>query len=127
MKELIYNFKEIWQADRSLIWRIILLFFIGVAVSVVGFVMIQPKQLQILSHYTDLGYVNNYSDSKWQFQYVFPAMALLIGILHGVLVPRIFIKSGGAFARWFIGASIVLLFILLLVMLRVIDTNRMLS
>ncbi|MDR2063311.1 MAG: hypothetical protein LBQ02_00760 [Candidatus Nomurabacteria bacterium] len=127
MKELIYNFKEIWQADRKLIWRVVLLFVLGAIVATVGFVMIEPKQLQVLSHYTDLGKVNNYSDSKWQFQFVFPVMALLIGVLHSVLVPRIFIKSGGAFARLFISASVVILFILLLVMLRVIDTNRMLG
>jgi hypothetical protein len=127
MKELIYNFKEVWQADRSLIWQILFLFLLAAAVAAVGFILVEPKQLQILSHYTDMGRVNNYNDSQWQFQYVFPVMALLIGFLHSVITPKIFVRSGGAFARLFMAASVVLLLILLVIMCRVIDTNRILS
>jgi len=104
-----------------IMWAMVLLLII------VSIVLLEPKHLRTLSHYTNLGAVNYFLNARWWHAIIFPVSGVFFGFFWTLMTGRLFEKRGAAFTRSFVFLSYFVLVTLGATTIRVLLFNAGLS
>ncbi len=100
MKEIIKeSFKKL-VADRYLLALLAgLILFCLVLATIIGF-SVQPREVQIVSHYSAFG-VSRYYLDQWFYLILFVAFELVIAVFHSIISVKLLVEKGRSLAIMF--------------------------
>ena len=131
MKELKKSFGEIFREQKGVLTGMAILLILSLALLVFSVVTLSPGASVVKVGYGDIGRYQGgewssmtnsggYQDGSWMEMLAFPALALIFGILHNILVVKIYEKRGSGMAILFAGVSIMLVIGAILVLIRLL-------
>jgi hypothetical protein len=103
MKEIITNFRKIYEHDRWLIVAMVFLFLTSFVLITLTFFALRPNSVMIRTGYADVG---GYRDGTWQYLLTFMIFGFITGIVHNILAAKVYGKKGSGASALFIFASI---------------------
>ncbi len=114
MKSFAESIKKLYQSERLTLVLIILNLLASIALFIVGIIKLNPDSAIVKIGYGDIG---GYRDGAWTDMFAFPVLALLFGILHGLIAVKIYHRRGAGMTKFFlittsmliVGAFIVLI------------------
>ena len=92
MKTLKEDFIKAYQNERGIIVFIIINFLLSIGLLVFSLINLNSNSSVVKIGYGDIG---GYRDGTWFDMLAFPIIAVVFGVLHGLLALRIFHKRGG--------------------------------
>ena len=120
MKHFKEDFIEIYHHERGLLLLMVLNLLIAIVFCVFAIVHIDPSSAVIKIGYGDIG---GYRDGTWGGLLAFPLLALILGVLHGLLALKIFHKRGSGMAKFFLMTTTALILGTFLVFIRLIGES----
>ncbi|MCR5832629.1 MAG: hypothetical protein K6G36_01635 [Candidatus Saccharibacteria bacterium] len=117
MKGLKEDFLNIVRSDKAVLVLMILNFLLAVLLLVLSLINLNPNSAMIKTGYGDIG---GYRDGSWTNQFTFSLAAILFGILHNLLVLKIFRKRGAGMAKFFLVTTVMLILGAFVVMFRLL-------
>ena len=114
MKYFAEDLKLIYSTERIMLILMIANLLASIALLILGLVSLSPASPMIKIGYGDIG---GYRDGPWTEMFVFPLLAIILGVMHNFIALRIFHKRGASMTKFFllttttliIGAFIVLI------------------
>lgn len=131
MKELKESFGEIFRKQKGILTVMAILLVLSLALFVLSVVTLSPGASVVKVGYGDIGRYQGgewasmsnsggYHDGSWMEMLAFPVLALIFGILHNILVVKIYQKRGVGLAMVFGMVSIILVIGAFLVLIRLL-------
>lgn len=117
--------QEVYRKQKSLLIAMIILMVASLLLFILSLTVLRPSSNVVIIGYGDVygeiaGISGGYRRSGWIMMLAFPILALVYGILHNLLVLRIYRKYGRDVAMIFAVMSIVLVMATLLVLFRLV-------
>lgn len=117
--------QEVYRKQKSLLIAMIILMVASLLLFILSLTVLRPSSNVVIIGYGDVygeiaGISGGYRRSGWIMMLAFPILALIYGILHNLLVLRIYRKYGRDVAMIFAVMSIVLVMATLLVLFRLV-------
>ncbi len=117
--------QEVYRKQKSLLIAMIILTVASLLLFILSLTVLRPSSNVVIIGYGDVygeiaGISGGYRRSGWIMMLAFPILALIYGILHNLLVLRIYRKYGRDVAMIFAVMSIVLVMATLLVLFRLV-------
>lgn len=117
--------QEVYRKQKSLLIAMIILMVASLLLFILSLTVLRPSSNVVIIGYGDVygeiaGISGGYRRSGWMMMLAFPILALIYGILHNLLVLRIYRKYGRDVAMIFAVMSIVLVMATLLVLFRLV-------
>lgn len=117
--------QEVYRKQKSLLIAMIILMVASLLLFILLLTVLRPSSNVVIIGYGDVygeiaGISGGYRRSGWIMMLAFPILALVYGILHNLLVLRIYRKYGRDVAMIFAVMSIVLVMATLLVLFRLV-------
>lgn len=109
------DFIKIYQNERGVLILMIFNLLLSIALIVFSIINLNPNASVVKIGYGDIG---GYRDGSWVDMLAYPLLALVFGVLHGLLTVRIFHKRGSGMAKFFLIITTVLIFGTFLVLIR---------
>ncbi len=114
MKNYIEDFKKIYFEERWMLILIILNLVASIALFVFSIIKLNPNSAVVKIGYGDIG---GYRDGAWTDMLAFPILALIFGVLHGLIAVKLYHRRGAGMTKFFlittsmliIGAFVVLI------------------
>ena len=114
MKTYIEDFKKLYFEERWMLILIILNFIASIVLLVFSIVNLNPNSAVVKIGYGDIG---GYRDGAWTDMFAFPTLAVLFGLLHGLIAVKIYHRRGAGMTKFIlittsmliVGAFIVLI------------------
>ena len=78
---------------------IILNFVVSIALFVFSIIRLNPNSAVVKIGYGDIG---GYRDGAWTDMLAFPILALVFGILHGLIAVKIYHRRGAGVTKFFL-------------------------
>ena len=116
MKTLKEDFIKAYQNERGIIVFIIINFLLSIGLLVFSLINLNSNSSVVKIGYGDIG---GYRDGTWFDMLAFPIIAVVFGVLHGLLALRIFHKRGGM-AKFFLITTTSLIIGTFLVIIRLL-------
>ena len=131
MKEWLETVKEIYQKKKSLFYMMVLLLVLSIILMVYALLNLETTSSVVKVGYGDIGryqggawssMVNSggYHDGAWWNMLAFPLLALVFGILHNLLVVKLYKRKNEGMAKVFVMISILLVIATFVVLLRLL-------
>jgi hypothetical protein len=98
MKDIIKSLKDIYRNYGVLLVFMILIFLSSLALLIFSIIALNPNAAVVKISYSD---VNGYVDGSWNNMFVFLFISVLFGILHNLLIVKVFEKHGDGLAKVF--------------------------
>ena len=128
MKE---NLKKIASEHKGLMAGMIVLAVLALGLLVFSVVTLQPGASVVKVGYGDIGRYQGgewssmsnsggYHDGSWAEMLAFPALAVIFGVLHNLIIVKIFEKRGAGLAMLFMLISVMLVLGAWLVLIRLL-------
>ncbi len=117
MEEIKENLKEIVKKHHDLMWLMLLLFVGSMGLLVTTLVTLNPNVSITNVGYGDIG---GYRTGSWANMLAFAILAIILGVLHNLLVVKIFRKKGDGLAKVLVVTSIFLLIGAFVVLIRLL-------
>lgn len=129
MKELGKTMVEIYEKHRGVLLWMAALLLIALAFFVHGMINLAPQSVMVKTGYGDIGRyqggewsemqaAGGYRDGSWEQMLAFPIMAIVLGIIHCFIAIKLYRNKGAAMAGAFLFASILLIIVAWVVMVR---------
>lgn len=99
MKTFKEDFIKAYQNERGIIVFIIINFLLSIGLLTFSLINLNSGSSVVKIGYGDIG---GYRDGTWFDMLAFPILAVIFGVLHGLLALRIFHKRGGGMAKFFL-------------------------
>ena len=119
MKQI--NFKDdiiaIYRTERGILLLIIINLLLSIGLLVFSLINLNSSNTVVKTGYGDIG---GYRDGSWVDMLSFPLLAVIFGVLHGLLSLRIFRKRGGGMAKFFLLITTTLIAGTFLVLIRLL-------
>lgn len=117
--------QEVYRKQKSLLIAMIILMVASLLLFILSLTVLRPSSNVVIIGYGDVygeiaGISGGYRRSGWMTMLAFPILALIYGILHNLLVLRIYRRYGRDVAMIFAVISIVLVMATLLVLFRLV-------
>ena len=117
--------REVLHKQKSLLITMIILATTSLVLLAISLTVLRPQNNVVIVGYGDVygeiaGISGGYRRSSWAMMLAFPILALVYGLLHNLLVLRIFRKYGRDTAMVFAIMSIILVAATLLVLFRLV-------
>ncbi len=117
--------REVCRKQKSLLVAMAVLALASLLLLILSFMMLRPNTSVVIVGYGDVygeiaGISGGYRRSGWMMMLAFPILALIYGLLHNLLVLRIYRRYGRDTAMAFAVISIVLVAATLLVLFRLV-------
>lgn len=123
--------KEIYKEHRGLFRWMVALLVLSVAFLVFGLVTLSPSSAVVKTGYSDIGSYESgtfdtvktaggYRDGNWSNMFVFPIMAIILGVFHNLIAVKLYRRRGEGMARVFVVMSIVVLVGAWLILIRLL-------
>ena len=122
MRELLTDIKVIIKKDRQVFITMLVLLGLAVAAIILGFANIHASSLPVWHRY--FSFPPYYDRSKWYYLISFILVAVTLGGLHNIISVRLYKKQGKAPALIFLGLSILLVVLLIVIMLSIFNLNK---
>lgn len=117
MKTIKQDFIKLYHHERGIIILIILNLLLSITLLIFSLIQLNPNAAVVKVGYGDIG---GYRDGNWVDMIAFPLLAIIFGVLHGLLAVRIFHKRGGGMAKFFLLTTTMLIFGTFLVLIRLL-------
>ena len=119
------TWQEVYRKQRSLLTMMLVLGAVSVVLLVVSLIMLRPSSNVVIIGYGDVygeiaGISGGYRRSGWMMMLAFPLLALIYGVLHNLLVLRVYRKYGRDTAMILAVVSIILVAATFLVLFRLV-------
>ena len=112
--------KEIIKEQKSLFYMMILMALIALGFLVYGLVTLSPSAALVKTQYRDIGSYDGgsagtlaaaggYQDGAWTQMLAFPALAVIVGVLHTIIAIKLYRRRGPAEAKVFVAMSIIVI------------------
>lgn len=108
---------KIYQEERGVYLLIGLNLLLSIGLLVFSIVSLDPNAPVAKIGYGDIG---GYRDGVWTDLLTFPILAIIFGVLHGLLSVRVYHKRGGGMAKFFLITTTFLILGTLLVLIRLL-------
>lgn len=129
MKELGKTMVEIYEKHRGVLLWMAGLLLVALAFFVHGMINLAPQSVMVKTGYGDIGRyqggewsemqaAGGYRDGSWEQMLAFPIMAIVLGIIHCFIAIKLYRNKGAAMAGAFLFASILLIIVAWVVMVR---------
>ncbi len=115
MKDIIKTLKEIFRSHGILLILMILIFLSSLVLFVFSILALNPDATVVKISYSDVG---GYVDGGWNNMFAFLFFSVLFGILHNLLIIKVFQKHGDGLAKVFAILTLVLVFSTFVVLAR---------
>lgn len=117
--------REVYRKQKSLLVVMVVLALASLLLLALSLTMLRPNTNVVIIGYGDVygeiaGISGGYRRSGWMMMLAFPILALIYGLLHNLLVLRIYRKYGRDTAMVFAVVSIILVAATLLVLFRLV-------
>jgi len=117
--------QEVYRKQRSLLIAMIILAVASLLLLILSLTALRPNNNVVIVGYGDVygeiaGISGGYRRSGWMMMLAFPILALIYGVLHNLLVLRVFRKYGRDAAIILVVMSIILVAATLLVLFRLV-------
>lgn len=117
--------QEVYRKQKSLLVAMIILAVASLILLILSLAMLRPNSSVVIVGYGDVygeiaGISGGYRRSSWMMMLAFPILALIYGVLHNLLVLRVFRKYGRDTAMVLAVMSIILVAATLLVLFRLV-------
>ena len=109
------DFAEIFQKERGILILMVFNLILAIVLTVFAVVNLNPNAAVVKVGYGDIG---GYRDGSWMDMLAYPLLALIFGVLHGLLAVRIFHKRGSGMAKFFLLTTTMLIAGTFLVLIR---------
>ena len=112
--------KEIYKEHQGLFRWMVALLVLSVVFLVFGLVTLSPSSAVVKTGYSDIGSYESgtfdtvktaggYRDGSWSSMFVFPIMAIILGVFHNLIAVKLYRRRGEGMAKVFVVMSIVVL------------------
>ena len=120
---------EIYEKHRGVLLWMAGLLLVALAFFVHGMINLAPQSVMVKTGYGDIGRyqggewsemqaAGGYRDGSWEQMLAFPIMAIVLGIIHCFIAIKLYRNKGAAMAGAFLFASILLIIVAWVVMVR---------
>ena len=124
-------FKEVYREHRGLFVMMLLLSVAALVLFVFSLINLRPATANVNTGYGDIGSFageglaemhsgGGYRAGKWTVMLAFPALALILGVMHIFVALKIYAKRGEGIAKGFVMISIALVLMVFVVLLRLL-------
>lgn len=96
---------------------IILNFVVSIALFVFSIIRLNPNSAVVKIGYGDIG---GYRDGAWTDMLAFPILALVFGILHGLIAVKIYHRRGAGVTKFFLITTSMLIIGTFIVLIRLL-------
>ncbi|MEE0888115.1 MAG: hypothetical protein U0L97_02785 [Candidatus Saccharimonadaceae bacterium] len=107
----------IYRTERGILLLIIINLLLSIGLLVFSLINLNSSNTVVKTGYGDIG---GYRDGSWVDMLSFPLLAVIFGVLHGLLSLRIFRKRGGGMAKFFLLITTTLIAGTFLVLIRLL-------
>lgn len=109
------DFSKIFQTERGLLILMALNLILSIGLIIFSIINLNPNAAVVKTGYGDIG---GYRDGTWVDMLAYPLLAIVFGVLHGLLAVRIFHKRGSGMAKFFLLTTTMLILGAFLVLAR---------
>ena len=106
MKDLVTDFKQIYNEERFMFILMIFNTILSVILLIISLVNLNPSSAVVKVGYGDL---DGYRSGSWIDLLAFPIFAIILGIFHNLIAARIFKKRGAGMTKFFLIATTALI------------------
>lgn len=119
MKQITFkdDIVAIYRTERGILLLIIINLLLSIGLLVFSLINLNSGNTVVKTGYGDIG---GYRDGSWVDMLSFPLLAVIFGVLHGLLSLRIFRKRGGGMAKFFLIITTALIAGTFLVLIRLL-------
>ncbi len=119
------TWKEVYRKQKSLLIAMIVLAAASLLLLILSLTVLRPHNNVVIVGYGDVygeiaGISGGYRRSSWMMMLAFPILALIYGLLHNILVLRVYRKYGRDTALMLAVMSIILVAATVLVLFRLV-------
>lgn len=107
----------IYRTERGILLLIIINLLLSIGLLAFSLINLNSGNTVVKTGYGDIG---GYRDGSWVDMLSFPLLAVIFGVLHGLLSLRIFRKRGGGMAKFFLLITTTLIAGTFLVLIRLL-------
>lgn len=115
MQGLREDFTKIVQTERGVLLLMAFNLLLAIALIIFAMVNLNPNAAVVKVGYGDIG---GYRDGTWIEMLAYPLLAVIFGLIHGILAVRVFHKRGSGMAKFFLLTTTVLILGTFLVLIR---------
>ena len=131
MRNIPENFKKIFESHKMLLAAQVILLVMSIALFIFSLLNLGSTTTVVKTSYGDIGRYQGgewssmansggYHDDVWTERFAYPILAIVFGILHNLLVIKIFEKKGSAVAGYFVLFSVSLVLATFVVLIRLL-------
>ncbi len=110
MKEILSDFKEIFEKHKGLLTAMAMLFVISMALFLFSIINLGSNTTVVRTSYTDIGSSQGesggYLPGVWTERFAYPILAIVFGVLHNLLAVKLYRKQGSGIAGFFVLTTI---------------------
>ena len=119
MKQIAFkdDIVAIYRTERGILLLIIINLLLSIGLLAFSLINLNSGNTVVKTGYGDIG---GYRDGSWMDMLSFPLLAVIFGVLHGLLSLRIFRKRGGGMAKFFLIVTTALIVGTFLVLIRLL-------
>ena len=119
MKQITFkdDIVAIYRTERGILLLIIINLLLSIGLLAFSLINLNSGNSVVKTGYGDIG---GYRDGSWMDMLSFPLLAVIFGVLHGLLSLRIFRKRGGGMAKFFLIVTTALIVGTFLVLIRLL-------
>lgn len=117
MKTYLEDFKKIYFEERWMLVLMILNLVASIVLLVFSIVNLNPNSAVVKIGYGDIG---GYRDGSWTDLFVFPILACIFGILHGLVAVKIYHRRGAGMTKFFLITTTMLIIGAVIVLVRLL-------
>ncbi|MBR5621482.1 hypothetical protein IKW75_03330 [Candidatus Saccharibacteria bacterium] len=131
MKNLRENLRGIYREHRGLFIMMIGVMLVSFLFLIFSLATLSPSSAIVKTGYSDIGSfagddltgmrsAGGYRDGAWGAMFVFPILAVIIGVLHNLIAVRLCNRRGEGAAKAFLSMSLAILIGALIVLIRLL-------
>lgn len=131
MKNLRENLGVVYREHRGLFVMMIFVVLLSFMFLIFSLVTLSPSSAIVKTGYSDIGSFSGddltgmrsaggYRDGSWSAMFVFPVLAVIIGVLHNLIAIRLCKARGEGAAKAFLTMSLAILVGALIVLIRLL-------
>lgn len=120
MKDFFKSFKEISKEHKSVFVMMIIMVILAIGLLVFSLVNLKPSSTTVRVGYSDIGSYqgeewnevrssSGYESGKWMDLLTFPAIAIVVGVMHTLIALKLYKRRGASFVAAFLVMSITVL------------------
>jgi hypothetical protein len=121
LKDLRANLELIWRNNPRILTAMAILLMAGISLAVLAIFNLSFEGRQLISRF--VGFGENYYFNVGYYTLVYAVFGLMVGILHNIIITKMYKKGQKAAICIFLGMSFVVLILAAITMLRVVGVR----